>query len=171
MEKLLQGEMKPLLLGPVKVLRRFYAATTQKADGEKLAKAKAIFAQWQQDNDYQAAVQAGREAGINSPYHANAIIRQTELPEMEELELCVIAWGQLAFVFAPYEMFCQSGMFIKDRSPFATTFVCTLANRCMCYLPTKAAFDYNCYEANTCRYIRGTAEALAEEFVDMLDKI
>ena len=170
-EKTLLGEMTALPLGRLKVIKRVFAAQTQKADAQKLAKAKEIFDQWQQDNDYPAAVKAGEAIGINSPYHANAIIRQTELPEEEELELYAMSFGALAFVFAPYEMFCQSGIYIKGHAPFVATFVCTLANRSMCYLPTKAAFDYNCYEANTCRYIRGTAEALAEEFAQMLDKI
>jgi hypothetical protein len=43
-----------------------------------------------------------------------------------------------------------------------------MANSSFNYIPAAAGFDYNCYEANTCRFIKGTGEELAELFVSML---
>jgi len=170
-EKLLQGEMKPLALGSVKAAKKVFVAKTNKADAAKLEKAEAVFAQWSEDNDYKAAVKAGEPYGINSPYHARAIIQRTELPDREELELYAFSVGDLAFAFAPYEMFTENGSFIKEGSPFAHTIVSTLANKAMSYIASKQGFDYNCYEANTCRYVRGTAEELAEEYVKLLETV
>lgn len=170
-EKLLRCEMKPLTLGNVKAAQKVFVAKTNKADAAKLEKAEAVFAQWSKDNDYKAAVKAGEPYGINSPYHAKAIIQRTELPDTEDLELYAFSVGELAFVFAPYEMFCENGCFIKEQSPFTHTVVSTLANKAMSYIASKQGFDYNCYEANTCRYVRGTAEDLAEAFVSMLKEM
>ena len=170
-EKILLSEMKPLNLNEVKTTKKVFLATIDKADASKLKMAEAVFAQWSKDNDYKAAVKAGEPWGINSPYHAKAIIQRSELPENEELALYAFSFGQLAFVFAPYEMFCENGSFVKENSPFACTFVSTLANRAMSYIASKQGFDYNCYEANTCRYVRGTAEELAECFVEMLGQL
>ena len=170
-EALLQGEMKPLPIEGIKVSARRFEATVNKMDEGNVQNAKAIYDQWLKDNDYKAAVKAGEPYGINSPYHARALFQRMEMPDTEELELYTFSMGQLAFVFAPYEMFTESGLFIKENAPFAYTVVSTLANRAMCYLPTKEAFDYNCYEANTCRYIRGTAETVAETFVAMLNEM
>jgi hypothetical protein len=81
------------------------------------------------------------------------------------------AMGDLAIICAPYEMFCENGKFIKDNSPFAATVVMTMANGSHNYISSAEGFDYNCYEANTCRYVKGTAEALAEEYVGLLNAL
>ena len=36
------------------------------------------------------------------------------------------------------------------------------------YIPSRAAYDYRSYEADTGYYARGTAEKLAEQYVEML---
>jgi len=46
-----------------------------------------------------------------------------------------------------------------------------MANGSHNYISSAEGFDYNCYEANTCRYVKGTGEALAEEYVNLLNQL
>lgn len=130
-----------------------------------------ITAEWKQTNDSAAAIEAGAPYGINSPYHANAITVKAELPETDQLELYSHSVGGLAFVFAPYEMFDENGVYIRENSPFEHTFIVTCSNTSNSYIPSQEGYDNGCYEANLSRFVSGTGEQLAEEFVDMLKEI
>lgn len=79
--------------------------------------------------------------------------------------------GDVGFVTAPYEMFNANGMFIKENSPFETTFVVTCANDRLAYIPSQDAYAYDgveTYEGASCRFANGTGEILAGKFVEML---
>ena len=80
--------------------------------------------------------------------------------------------GDLAFAMAPYEMYDTNGVEIKQGSPYKMTFVLTLANGpSMGYLPTRLNFEHGGYAADTCRFKPGIGEALAEEFIKMLNDL
>ena len=79
--------------------------------------------------------------------------------------------GPLGFACAPYEMFGANGMFIKEWSPYAMTFVVTHCNGSKSYLASKLAFHHGCYEVDSRWYPEGTAELLADNFVDMLKEL
>jgi hypothetical protein len=64
----------------------------------------------------------------------------------DRVEIQVVAVGELAFVGYPAEMFAAWGVDTRERSPFATTIVCTLANGAFGYVPTPEAFDHGGYE-------------------------
>lgn len=170
-ESILRQNMTPLTLGRVKSLKWVYTAQINKTELEKEESAKLVLAQWSKDNDYNAAVKAGEPYGINSPYHAMAILQRRERPDTEQIELYAFGIGQMAFAFAPCEMFCENGMYIKAHSPYKHTVISELANSSVGYIPTKEAFDYNCYESNTCRFLRGTGESMAQEYAAMLQQL
>ena len=81
--------------------------------------------------------------------------------------------GDVAFVTAPYEMFDTNGRYIKDNSPFNTTFVVTCANLSGGYMPAEWAYyeDVQAYEVGNGGYDKGTAETLANGFVEMLNEL
>jgi hypothetical protein len=54
-------------------------------------------------------------------------------------EVQAIQVGPAAYVANPAEYFCQFGLNIKQRSPFAYTWVVELANGCIGYVPTPEA--------------------------------
>ena len=80
-----------------------------------------------------------------------------------------------AFITAPYEMFDINAMFVKENSPFETTFVMTVANGSNAYIASDSAFEFNngtgSYEVHNRNFPRGTAEALADNFVEMLNEL
>jgi hypothetical protein len=39
------------------------------------------------------------------------------------------------------------------------------------YIPSEKSHDYRCYEADTGFYLKGTAELLVDNYVEMLKKI
>lgn len=59
-------------------------------------------------------------------------------------------------------------LYVKEHSPFPVTFIITGNNG---YIPSKEAFAYRCYEADTGLYAEGTAEKLAENYVKMLQAL
>jgi hypothetical protein len=65
-------------------------------------------------------------------------------------------------------MFAESGIQVKEDSPYAVTFLLTGNSG---YIPSDRNFAYRCYEADTGMFARGTAEKLVENYVQMLKEI
>ena len=86
------------------------------------------------------------------------------------MELNTAGLGEVAFVFAPYEMFCNNAQTIKEESPYAMTFVMGHSNDTCGYLASREAFDHGCYEVDNRRFPRGTAEAVQGKFLEMLQE-
>ena len=51
------------------------------------------------------------------------------------------------------------------------TFVLGYCNGAYSYIADEKAFGYDCYEVNTRRFPKGTAEAIAEAHVQLLQKL
>ena len=77
----------------------------------------------------------------------------------------------VSMVFAPFELFSDLGVQIKEGSPFDTTFVCCYANKLFSYLPTQLGFDHGGYGPNQCRFEPGTGEEIAWQFTDLLSSL
>lgn len=100
-----------------------------------------------------------------------APVSRTNGKEGAELRLNALSVGDVGFVFVPYEMFSQSGEFIKENSPFLQTFIVGYANASSCYMPVEFAYTYDAYEVTLCPYEAGSAEKLAQKYVDMLTEL
>ena len=113
--------------------------------------------------------------GMECVYEANAIKSRAERIQRGELSIDVTYYatkiGGMAFISAPYEIFAESGKFIKENSPFEYTMVTYLTNDCLGYYATEAAYDYNSYEAYSSRFPKGIAERTADRYVEMLKKL
>jgi neutral ceramidase len=86
----------------------------------------------------------------------------------------VLAIGDAALVGIPGELFVEFGLEIKQRSPFAHTYVAGLANGCVGYLPTRRAFQAGGYETRLARSSKLTPEAgerLTAVALDLLHEI
>lgn len=87
----------------------------------------------------------------------------------DEVQIPLVAFrlGDLGFISAPYEMFDDSGKFIKENSPFAMTLVIGYTGT-HAYIPTRECIEHTCYEWECGYYEVGTAEALADAYVALL---
>ena len=79
------------------------------------------------------------------------------LKEIKEIEPKVTAEvqmmriGSAGLIAVPAEYFCQYGLDIQECSPFDPTFIVSLANGCVGYVPTPQAFVGGGYEPRTAR--------------------
>jgi len=100
-----------------------------------------------------------------------AVMETDGIQTQEVFELNVLSIGDLAYVWAPYEMFDTNGKQIKEGSPFDMTFICTMANTGKGYVAEEAAYAYGGYEVEYRNYVKGTAENLVSEFLGMLKQL
>lgn len=114
------------------------------------------------------ATAEAKKHNMTSCYQARAIITRSEMDKTKPVELFAFRVGNVGFTSCDYEMFSQSGTYIKENSPNAMTMVLTGNHG---YLPNASAYDYRSYEADTGYFVRGTSERLAETMVDMLKEI
>ena len=105
------------------------------------------------------------------------VIKDTSLQARKDgksstIPMTVFSIGDVAFLSAGYEMFCESGMELKEYSSFKMTFIVTCSNGDFKYMPTLATYKYNSYETGTATWhIKGTAEKLVEKYKTMLDDL
>lgn len=88
-----------------------------------------------------------------------------------DAHISAIRLGEVAFVVAPYEMFDDTGLYIRENSPFTMTFILGYTNGRLGYIPSKPCIDHGCYEYEGSYYEAGTAEALAEAYLQMLSQL
>ena len=158
--------------GKVKTTQVIFGATIDHTEDDKLEAAKMVKAIWEETNDREKADAAGAPYGIRSPYHAGAIITRAGLTGTKNnLELNAVSIGDVSFVTACYEMFAGTGVSIKENSPYKMTFIMGYANSHYGYMPSADAFTYENYERDTTRFVEGTAELLADQFLGMLSAL
>ena len=129
---------------------------------EVVAKAKEL------GNIHKETVALAREKGFSSYFEAIAIRGRANAPETRDICLRTMTIGKLGFIFAPYEMFGTQGMYVKEHAPCDMTFVVTCSEGSKGYMPSQLGIRIGCYESCVTQFTPGTAEKLAEQFVEML---
>lgn len=162
-------QLQEVKTGDIQLKKQVFVATTNKDKVEMLPQAKEIMSAYSAGGTKKCNPLV-EEYGLSSVWEAQAIVKRAELGATTELPLNVLAIGETAFIFAPYEMFAPTGMYIKENSPYDMTFVVTCANGSYGYLPTDRAYDYGVYEGFVTRVVRGTAEDVADTFLQMLSQ-
>ena len=100
--------------------------------------------------------------------HASAIRRNVGKGMTENLEVNAFSIGDLGFTTGTYEMSSTEGIYVRANSPFENTFI-LCGNQA--YIPTSKAYDMRTYEGDTAPYLQGTAEAMADKYLEMLREI
>ena len=77
----------------------------------------------------------------------------------------------LAFAGFPGEPFCDIGRRVRAKSPFGMTMAMCLTNGAIGYFPTDEAHEHAGYEAKTSSYGPGTADALVNGQLTLLNKM
>jgi len=162
--------LRPVDGGQVTHLRRIYVGKCNHTEDHKLEQAKIVYELWKNGAPTKEAL-AGYEELFSSAFHAQSVIEKAARPETLEVELCGICFGNVAMVFAPFELYSELGQLIKEGSPFAATFVCCYANAAFSYMPTQLAFTHGGYGPAKCRFEPGTGEQLAQQFISILQEL
>lgn len=153
----------------MKLTTKTFTAPTNKVGLEKLEQAKIVKDLVDQYGSSSSQVAAAvKEHGFASRIEANWVVIRSQLEDTKSMDLRVLHIGDLAFVLAPYEMFGQHGVEIKEKSPFATTLIITCSEGSFNYIPTVEAFDYGCYEGYCSYWEKGTGDKLVTEYLDIL---
>ena len=96
------------------------------------------------------------------------MVKLKDGPESFGISLSAIVFGEVAFVGFPGEPFTETGVYLKEHSPYAVTFPCCLTNGNEDYFPVRSAYDEGGYEARSSNFCPGVAEILTENALDML---
>lgn len=159
--------LKPLASGSVQMQNKVFTATAYKDKVEMLPQAKTV------NNEYnkkgEAAVQGMlAEYGFDSIWEAIAIIDRAQMGKTVNVPLNVLTLGELSMIFAPFEMFGDTAKYITGNSPYDMTMIVTCSNDSLGYFPTEKAYGYQVYEGFVSKVVPGTAEDIADTFVNML---
>lgn len=88
-----------------------------------------------------------------------------------EAEVQAIGIGDVGIVALPGEIFVELGLAIKEKSPFKHTFILTLSNHSIGYVPTREAFPQGAYEVEVSHIAPGEGERLAASAIKLLQKL
>ena len=92
-----------------------------------------------------------------------------------DVELQVIAFGSVALVTNPAELFSVYSVRIKEASPFDVTLVSSLTNGFCGYVPTPKSFEHGGYETYrtvyTSRLAKDAGERILQDSVDLLQRV
>lgn len=78
--------------------------------------------------------------------YADRIARIVQAPKEVDIQLQALRIGDLGIAAIPFETFAETGLELKDRSPFDQTFTIELANGSFGYLPTPPQHRLGGYE-------------------------
>ena len=118
-----------------------------------------------------AATPIAKELGFASIYEARAIYGRSKLPETQDVELAAMTLGEVSFIFASFEMFSDTGRYIREHSPYGTTFIATQSMNTHSYIPSDIAFQIGCYEAYASQFQQGTAKLIADTYINALKEM
>jgi len=151
-------------------LRRTFVGKSNKTDLDRKDAALAVSKIWSEvgGRSTAEAKAAAKSHGFSSVYEVTAILNRMHFSDTRSIELKTLAIGDVSIIFAPYEMFGASAMAIKENSPYPMTFIVSCSQNHVGYLPSLLGWQLRCYEAQITRFEKGTAEKLAEEYVDIL---
>ncbi len=88
-----------------------------------------------------------------------------------EMELQVLALGDLAFVGLPGEVFVDIGNNIKASSPYPNTFISELSNGSYGYFPTSKAFSEGGYESRSSSFTPELEDILVDTALELANKL
>ncbi len=131
------------------------------------AEAKRFLATGQQDKP------AGTD-GLDFKQSAPLWVRmREEQQKVDRIEVMALRIGSVGIVALPGEVFCESGLAIKQASPAEHTIVIELANDAVGYLPTREAYNQGGYEVTpgATAYAPGSAEKLVESATRQLKEL
>lgn len=99
---------------------------------------------------------------------ARRMVRLEHGPKFFEMELSILAIGDVVFAGIPGEPFAGIGREIRETEEWELVLVTCLTNGKHGYFPTKEAYDEGGYEARSSLFKVGVAEHIIKEMKEML---
>ena len=163
------NDMTKVNAGPIKVVSRDVTCEVNHSEDHLVVDATNVNRVFTNTNNSTQAMQEDTSGQIKSVYHASAILRKQNLAATKDIPLVAFSFGDVSGIVVPYEMFDTSGMQIKSQTPFEKTFIFGYAfPGGHVYMPDQEAYDRGGYEVNNCNYVKGTAELLVQNYLEML---
>lgn len=152
----------------LKAERMVFAGEVDHSWDKMINEANEVYDLWKSKGK-EAGDALGKTYGFSSSYQARAIKSRYGMDATRNLTIGAFNVGGIGFVSHTYEMFSTSGLQIKEKSPFDTTFIVSGNSS---YIPSLENFEnYRSYEADTGFFAAGVAEKLVDAMVDMLKKV
>jgi hypothetical protein len=98
---------------------------------------------------------------------------ESEWPDDIEIILQAFRLGDLSIATIPFETFAETGLEIKEKSPFSDAFTIELANGSYGYLPTPSQHQLGGYESwlGTNRVEVGASTKIVEKLLELFDRL
>ena len=164
----LAKDMKEVAMGPVYTDCRYVTLDVNHLWDADVAIARELSSYFTSTNDRNGIWAMCYEHGIESPYHASAIVSRSVKPKTQDVEINAAILGDFIMVCAPFETFHTNGDYIRANSPSEYHFVFGYSNESNGYLPSSQGYSYGCYEADTSTFAPGSGEILADAEVEMI---
>lgn len=156
--------------GDVEVVSGTYTAMVQKDSTEVIMAATSFRTVIEAGGTNAEAVVAANNL-IHGMPGATRVMYRGDLGDSSDIPISAASVGSIAFVMVPYEMFDDSGVAIREASPFEMTFILGYTNGNFGYIPSKTCYEHGCYEQENGSYVIGTGEELVTCYIDLLDQM
>ncbi len=147
----------------IKMLEREITLKVRKPDADLVKRCQAFLDR--EDDD--------KELPRLAKHYARRVVKLIKEPDTIDMKVQVVGIGDLAICTLPFEVFAEIGLELKERSPFADTFVIELANGAYGYLPTKEQHVFGGYETwlTTNRVQLDASDILVEALIEMMGEL
>ncbi len=156
--------------GKIRAKKDILVGTYTHEDEDKLAAATEVVALFNANKRNEAEAMALAN-GLSSKFEAKAIVTRTTRGATGEIPLFAFAFGDVAIVTAPFEMFCDTYRDLRGVSPFGFTLTCGYSYEGQGYMPAAEDWPHKGYEVVTCIYVQGTAEQITAKQLEMLNEL
>lgn len=156
--------MTPVPEGPIKAEVTFLDIPLKRPTEEELARSRDIL---DNEKDYLG----GNMAKTTDLFEARMLLTVAKTNGFAQAVVSALRIGGFAAAGISGEPFCQIGKDIKANSSYDAQFVLYLTNGSAGYFPMRDAFDYDGYEARTCKFQPGVGELLTDTALKLLNNI
>ena len=173
--KCLNENMETISTGPIVIREQTLEMKTNKTDDQAMINAAKVYRTvFSSSNDRSIANEAAMQMGysFNSQYAASAVLTNSQREDTETRTYTVITMGKdFAISLAPHEMFDRTMSKVEEASPFKYTLHFSYSNGSNTYMPDLMTWDTGSYEVDTSVFVRGSAELVEQNFIDMLEQM
>jgi len=156
-------DLKPVAVGPLRARSEIVELDLLEITPQQLEGARKLVEATKDDSgaNFMKLVRA---------YRALDVAAREGKPHRVEVQAFALG-RQLAWVGLPGEVFVELGLAIKQRSPFAQTYVVELANESIGYIPDRRSYAEGNYEPESARCAGGSGEKLVGVAVRLLEQL